>query len=55
MTDTQLHTLEIWDELRAQHPDLPVRQLADLVCSATGESYIDLIDAIRLDFNQRDI
>lgn len=53
MTDIQLNTLAVWDALSAEHPHLSARQLAEMVCLATGVSYIDLIDTIRLAFNQQ--
>lgn len=51
MTDNQLETIEIWERLHDENPDMPVRQLTSLVCSATGLSYLDVIDAIQVDFN----
>lgn len=52
MTDNQLRTLRLFDQFCEEYPELPARQVTDMVCQASGESYVDVIDAIQVGFNQ---
>lgn len=51
MTDNQLETVQIWERLHDENPELPIRLLTSMVCEASGQSYLDVIDAIQMDFN----